>query len=240
MTAALQLGARVGPPDAAAADHHRPFGGLQQPGELVDVARVGGGARGDGDRGQRCGGGDIDLEQVERYAEMHRTGSSGDGLGEGPVQVERELGGVRGDGGPLGDVADQANLFDLLEGVALAHFGVAHAAYCDHGAGRGVSGGNTRDGVGMAGAASHDRDAGLPREAGPAVGHVGRGRLVADVDQTKTFAVAHAEKLVEMVADQSEQVGDAEVLERGDEEFCAVGHEEALSIAGNGTADERR
>jgi len=44
----------------------------------------------------------------------------------------------------------------------------------------------------------------------------------------KAFAVAHAEELIEMVADQGEKVGDAEVLERGDEEFCAVGHGEVL------------
>ena len=80
----------------------------------------------------------------------------------------------------------------------------------------------------MTRAAGHDRNTGLPCEPGPAVGHMRGSRFVANVDQVKTLAVAHAEKLVEVVTDQGKQVGDAEVLKGRDEEFCAIGHRKLL------------
>ena len=185
----LSLGAR--PQDAAACDHQRPLGLVQQANRVVDQRRVG--AR--SDAGQALVGAgvhdlvlfDLLVEQVARHVEVDGAGSATERMAHGCAD---ELGHALGIGallGPLGDRLERRHLVHLLESTLAA---LAQRRRTTDGQQRCAVGPGVGDaGHQVGGARAGGGHAHAERVLDPpeGVGHHRRGLLVAHVDAAQSF-----------------------------------------------------
>ena len=194
---ALGEGAQARPPGgapaAAAGQHQRRAGALEEAGDLGQILGRGGGLRdAHGGAGHGVGrGGQHVLGQRHhhrpRAAGLSNREGAGHQLGHpvGVVDLHR----------PLGERAEDGAVVDLLEGLAVAHGGSDLPDEEDHRRAVLPRGVHADGGVGGAGAAGHEADAGLARQLAPGGGHEGGAALLAVGDQPD--AVGHVVERVE-------------------------------------------
>ncbi len=215
--AEFDLGA--GPPHAATGDHHRALGRPEQLDHLLDfrTGRRGRGLRGRHGHSRRRRS--ALLKQVDGDGQVHRPHPPGGRLRIGAGQVERNLGGIRRLGGPFHQRPRHAELVDVLKSLAIGQRGGAAAADGDQRAAGQLGGGDAGQRVGVARAPGHQAERRLPFQSGPGIGGVGDPRFVAKIDDPDSPPRRHRQHVVQMVANQREHLGNAELLHRADKQF---------------------
>ena len=162
------------------------------------------------------------LQQVDRKAEVDRTGAAAGRDPQGPGDdLPKRLGAGRGVR-PLGHRGRHRGLVELLEGPHAGLRNRAVAAY-QHQGGLGRPGDEqARDAVAMPGPGGEQGDPRFAAEPAPSVGHVYRGCLVAGVDEPDVAADAGVEERQVLVAGEREEMADSGRGQRLNDALCPI------------------
>ena len=159
----------------------------------------------------------------------------------GASQVKRNLRGARRLRGPLHHRTRHVDLLDILERAAIGGVGREASADRDHRTAIQVSGGDPGERIGVARTSGHQRQRGLARGARHGVGGVHHRGFVTHVDDPHARASRFDQHLVEVVADQSEDLRDFELCESPHKKFSACWHVRLMLIqSGVSSASAKR
>ena len=219
----LEAGDGVFVPAGAAEDDEGPLGLGQQLLELLHLVLAGAGL--DRREGQGVGRLGKAGQHVFRQRDDDRAGAAGGGDRKGAGDEFGNARGIVDLDHPFGDVAEEALVVDFLEGLALAGVAGDLADEQDHRNGILHGDVDAGRGVGGAGAARDEADAGLAGEPALAVGHHrGAAFLAADDGADLVGIVKRVEHGEIGFAGHAEDAVDAVGLQRLDDQLAAGFH----------------
>ena len=202
------VGAGLGAPAAAAHDHHRPLGRVEQLAQLGHVARRGRAA------GDLVGAGIGHLDLVGQHVLGQRQHDRARPAVQRRVKcLAHQFGNAAGVfdlGDPLGHLAEHAAIVDFLERLAVGGLARDLPDQQDHGRRILEAGMQTDAGIGRPRAAGDEADPGLAGELAVSFRHVGRAALLAadDVADRVALGIERVEcREVALAGDAEDRVG---------------------------------
>ena len=224
---ALHLLNRLRGPARAAEDGERLLRRIEQRFELIQLRL----ARPRLDRGEGQGGRCLDCvgQHVFRQRDDHRAGASGGGDCEGTGDEFGNASGVLDLHHPFGDVAEEGVIVDFLERLTILRMRGDLADEQDHRNGILHGDVDAGRGVGGAGAARDEADAGPAGEPSFAIGHHGGAAFLAADDGVDGGIVQRVEHGEIGFARHAEHALDAVGFQRLDDQFSAGLHGRSFS-----------